>query len=131
MSEDKFFENISGILKGYQANIDSQLTIVNGNLDDIKKQLEKMNGSLRTHEKEINELKTLEKLSVQKKIHDKEKQDIIDKQRLATCPQNQIIRTIQEDQLTSKTIKAFIVKTVVIAASIIGAIVTFFQLFVI
>lgn len=112
----EFKEIISNMISGVNARIESQndLTIIR--LDGIYEQLEKMNKNHDKHEKIISEL------IIERATNNENKKNFIDNRAL-TCPKNDEINNIKENLNNVKSIKKFVIKSLVIGGSTISAIV--------
>lgn len=89
------------ILGGYQARNESALETINISLDKIDKHLEKLNGKVAEHEKVIN---------------------VNLPHNIALCPQADNIKSLQENMITSKTVKNTLYIGFGILATLIGII---------
>jgi hypothetical protein len=107
-------EMLHEILSGYQALNESQYTVMDVKLDGINKRLDVLNGKT---QKTVDRVETLEKAEI---VH------------YTACPHapkiNDRIRQIEDNQLTTKSIRNWVLSTVAITSTIIGVIWVSYQL---
>lgn len=85
--EDKEFLN--SILETHSARIDGKFDVINNKLDNIEKQTTKTNGRVSKLEENVQVL------------------NIKDQNHIMYCPQQNRIKTLEDEQISSKSIKKF------------------------
>jgi len=103
-------EMLHEILSGYQALNESQYTVMDVKLDGINKRLDTLNGKT---QKTVERVEVLEKAEA---LH------------TVTCPNLTRIRTIEDNQLSVKSVKTWVISSVGIASLVVGIIFVIFKM---
>jgi hypothetical protein len=103
-------EIMHDIIAGYHAKVDAQGEITNERLKNIDNHLNKLNSEVASHEVKINEIDRKEALHV------------------VNCPQTASIRKLEDNQLTTKAVRRWVVASIGITATVVTIIFTIFKI---
>lgn len=107
---EDFREMLSDILAGHTQNIEGKFNVINTQLDQIKEQTTKTNGR-------VNKL--------EEKVQTLEKRDL---EHVINCPIAERVKMLETDNTGTKSIKHFVIQSIIIAGIIGGILFGIFEI---